>query len=226
VPVNAEDDDFLSQMHLLVMEQSHLFEFPMGSRDLLPDSPVHHGPWDPAECAQILGGWLAKGWLSVFVDSDHVAALGESAWWLRTSPANDPKYRDLHPSDAATLLRFPGKWLPGTPDGNVMVGPSDEGAAVPYADWAGEANGALATMQRRVSHFYRRPWGEKRGDEHSDWGTCVYYFWVLDGVVEQQVERYEDGTTLAFDRYHREDEYGFLTSEPLEPGDEWASLRH
>jgi len=76
-------------------------------------------------------------------------------------------------------------------------------------------------MQRRDSRFYRRPWVESRGDQYDGWGACVYYFWVLDGVVEQQVERYEDGTTLAYDRDHREDAYGAMAAGPLEPLEEW-----
>jgi hypothetical protein len=71
--------------------------------------------------------------------------------------------------------------------------------------------------------FYRRRWGESRDDEHDDWGPAVYYFWVQDGVVEQQVVRYEAGALLTYDRYHLEDQYGQLTVEPLDP-DEWATF--
>lgn len=77
------------------------------------------------------------------------------------------------------------------------------------------------STQPRDSRFYRRRWDEPRGDQHNEWGPCVYYFWVLDGVVEQQVERYTDGTTLAYDRHHPQDVYGFMTTEPLEPVEEW-----
>ena len=69
--------------------------------------------------------------------------------------------------------------------------------------------------------FYRRPWDGLRGDEHDDWGPAVHYFWVHEGVVEQQVERYDTGILLAYDRYHREDQYVLMSSEPLDP-DEWA----
>jgi hypothetical protein len=69
--------------------------------------------------------------------------------------------------------------------------------------------------------FYRRRWEESRGDEYDAWGPTVYYFWVLDGVVEQQVKLYDSGILLAYDRYHREDQYGGLTTEPMDP-DEWA----
>lgn len=69
--------------------------------------------------------------------------------------------------------------------------------------------------------FYRRRWDESRGDEHDDWGPAVYYFWVLHDVVEQQVELYDSGVMLAYDRYHREDQFGALTGERLDPV-EWA----
>lgn len=69
--------------------------------------------------------------------------------------------------------------------------------------------------------FYRRRWDETRGDEHDDWGPAVYYFWVHNGVLEQQLELYDAGILLAYDRYHIEDQYGQMTAEPLPPG-EWA----
>jgi hypothetical protein len=69
--------------------------------------------------------------------------------------------------------------------------------------------------------LYRRRWDESRGDEHNDWGAAVYYFWVHDSVLEQQVERYEGGVLLTYDRYHPEDQYGGMALEPLDP-DEWA----
>jgi hypothetical protein len=71
--------------------------------------------------------------------------------------------------------------------------------------------------------FYRRRWKESRGDDHHDWGAATYYFWVHDGAVEQQVEVYDSGVRLAYDRYHLDDEFGMLAREPLEDA-EWASF--
>lgn len=79
--------------------------------------------------------------------------------------------------------------------------------------------------EARDSRFYRRARNELRGDAYDVWGTATYYFWVLDGVVEQQVEVYENGTILAYDRYHTEDDYGFMTGEALEPAEEWDGYR-
>ena len=69
--------------------------------------------------------------------------------------------------------------------------------------------------------FYRRRWDETRGDEHDDWGPAVYYFWVHDGVLEQQLELYDAGILLAYDRHHTADQYGQMAVESLDPV-EWA----
>ena len=91
--VGRGDEDFISQMRLLVAEQGDLFEFPLASRDLLPGGTVRHGPWDPAECAEVLGAWFAKGWRTLFVDAGHAEPLGEPARWSRTSVDGDPRFR-------------------------------------------------------------------------------------------------------------------------------------
>ncbi|MFD2082762.1 hypothetical protein SAMN05421678_118145 [Actinopolymorpha cephalotaxi] len=70
--------------------------------------------------------------------------------------------------------------------------------------------------------FYRRRWDERRGDHYDDWGAAVYYFWVRGEVVEQQVEIYDAGVMLAYDRCHLEDDFGMLSQGGLDP-DEWAS---
>lgn len=75
--------------------------------------------------------------------------------------------------------------------------------------------------QTWVVPFYCRRWDETRGDEYDTWGPADYYFWVHDGVLEQQVERYDRGLLLAYDRYHREDQYRKMAVEPLD-ADEWA----
>lgn len=71
--------------------------------------------------------------------------------------------------------------------------------------------------------FYRRRWEEPRGDEYDDWGPAVYYFWVHDGEIEQQIEVYDSGVMLAYDRHHREDQYGQLSVEPLDEA-EWSAF--
>jgi hypothetical protein len=69
--------------------------------------------------------------------------------------------------------------------------------------------------------FYCRRWDERCGDRYDDWGAAVYYFWVHEGVIEQQVEIYDAGVMLAYDRYHTEDAFGVLSQEWLD-ANEWA----
>lgn len=69
--------------------------------------------------------------------------------------------------------------------------------------------------------YYRRRWTELRGDQHDDWGEAIYYFWVWNEVVEEQIEVYDSGVILAYDRCHVEDEFGGLSQVPLD-ADEWS----
>ena len=70
--------------------------------------------------------------------------------------------------------------------------------------------------------FYRRRWEESRGDAYDFWGSAVYYFWIQDGQVEQQVEVYDSGVMLAYDRYHPEDQFGRISLGALDEK-EWAA---
>lgn len=179
------DNDILGQMHLLVLEASRVFEFPQGSRDLLPEGTVHPGPWDPAEC-----GFLGVGSTGVALCCCRFGSR-RCAWRSRVVAAHvsplGTHFSDVDPRDAASLLRIQDLWLPDTPDGHAMICPSNAGAAAP-SDWAASAERALRTRHRRVSRLFRRPWDchwdGARGGSWGKWGTCVYYFWVLDGVVE------------------------------------------
>lgn len=69
--------------------------------------------------------------------------------------------------------------------------------------------------------FYRRRWNEPRKDDHDDWDAATYYFWVHGSVLEQQVEVYDSGVILAYDRYHVEDQFGGMSQVELDP-DEWS----
>ncbi len=65
--------------------------------------------------------------------------------------------------------------------------------------------------------YYLRPWDECRGDEHADWGLSLWYFEV-DGAgnVVRQVEAYECGKVLKYDRSNPNDQYGGLAEQPLD----------
>lgn len=120
-------------------------------------------------------------------------------------------------------------WLEPTDRRSDSVGPGPFIGAYDDIPAAAEGGGSWHSSRTRArvdvsrSRFFRRPWEEDRGDEFAEWGRAVYYFWVLDGQVEQQVERYVNGISIAYDRYWLHDHYGALSDQPLEPEDEWAA---
>lgn len=68
--------------------------------------------------------------------------------------------------------------------------------------------------------YFKRNWGETRGNELEHWGTSVWYFEVLDdGSVVRQVEVYTNGPALKYDEINIEDEYGCLADQPLDLDD-------
>lgn len=65
--------------------------------------------------------------------------------------------------------------------------------------------------------YFRREWDEDRGDQYASWGTSTFYLALDDeGYAHAQVEVYADGTVIAYDAKHDEDQYGFLTYAQLE----------
>jgi len=68
-----------------------------------------------------------------------------------------------------------------------------------------------------MSFFYKRPWDEKRGDAHDDWGTSVWFFEVAeDGFPVRQLEVYQTGIALRYDCTHLHDEFGMLSDASLD----------
>jgi hypothetical protein len=76
-------------------------------------------------------------------------------------------------------------------------------------------------MSRR---YYRRAWSESRGDQWDSWGPSVYLFETDEsGLPVRQIEQYASGRTLRYGPEHAEDDYSFLSSEPLE-AEEWVGF--
>ena len=68
--------------------------------------------------------------------------------------------------------------------------------------------------------YYKRHFEEPRTEQSEVWGTCDYYFETnQDGEVLRQIEVYENGKTLKYAEAIIEDEFGFLTDQPLELSD-------
>jgi len=68
-----------------------------------------------------------------------------------------------------------------------------------------------------TTHYYKRRFDETRTEQSESWGTCDYYFETnQDGEVLRQIEVYENGKTLKYSEQFIEDEFGFLTDQPLD----------
>lgn len=65
--------------------------------------------------------------------------------------------------------------------------------------------------------YLKRHWNELRGDAHHAWGTSWWYFEVDDkSWVLRQIEQYESGMRLRYDKHYTEDEFGGLAEKPLD----------
>lgn len=72
--------------------------------------------------------------------------------------------------------------------------------------------------------YFRRRWEESRGDQFDDWGASVWYFEVdAEGYPLRQVEVYDSGVVLTYDRSHDHDEFGGLGDQPID-ADDFASF--
>src|SRR5690349_733164 len=58
--------DFLCQMEIAVLEETPLYEIPLGSIDRVTP-PVEHGPWPATTCAAVLRLWHTAGWIGLYL---------------------------------------------------------------------------------------------------------------------------------------------------------------
>lgn len=68
------------------------------------------------------------------------------------------------------------------------------------------------------SRYFKKFWNESTGDELTDsWGNSTYYFETdLNLNVTKQLQLFQNGRTLKYDLQNFENEYGFLTDQPLD----------
>jgi hypothetical protein len=65
--------------------------------------------------------------------------------------------------------------------------------------------------------YYKRHFEEIRIEKSGHWGTCDFYFETdQNGEVLRQVEIYENGKRLKYSEEMIEDEFGFLTDQPID----------
>ena len=87
---------------------------------------------------------------------------------------------------------------------------------VRFAPAARSSDPWLGTFAGRMRYF-RRAWDESRGDEYDAWGTSTWYFEVGDdGYPLRQIEVYEHGVVLKYDRSLPDDVFGGLGNQALD----------
>jgi len=68
-----------------------------------------------------------------------------------------------------------------------------------------------------LRHVKRR-WNETRGDRHDSFGASWWYFEIDNQCnVIRQVEQYDDGPILGYNARKSNDEFGGISTQPLEP---------
>lgn len=68
------------------------------------------------------------------------------------------------------------------------------------------------------NRYFKKFWNETTGDELTDsWGNSTYYFETDKNLnVLKQIQIFENKKILKYDEQNLEDQYGFLTEQPLE----------
>ena len=65
--------------------------------------------------------------------------------------------------------------------------------------------------------YYKRNWEESRGDEFDNWGKSIWYFETDNsGLPIKQIEVYENGNVMKYDKIKSEDEFGRLGYKELD----------
>ena len=105
-------------MQLAVVEESWLFEAPLGISD--GRGVRVHGPWEPAACSRQLLAWFDAGLLQLYADApaDAPRPTNRAEWQIW----NEGQFlRALEPAAARDLLAHPERWTSATEDGFVRL---------------------------------------------------------------------------------------------------------
>ena len=128
-------------MHLAVLEESPLYEIPRGLTDLVPGTPVVHGPWPAATCAAVLRIWRSLNWIGLYYPEPPSEWRVTPAEWCARLLDGDV----LRSADAEALLGHPERWIAGHADGHACLYLSDAGEVTPWPRWH---EAALEAAQR------------------------------------------------------------------------------
>jgi hypothetical protein len=134
-------------MRILIAEETLLWQLTEQVTDYDAETTVVHGPWQAADCQQILARWLDRGLINCIaaawatkVRSGEVVQYEYDADW-RTRATQDGQHLVLARDDAAALLGDPSTWRVNGVGAGVMLCESPQAYELPFDDWFGELAG-------------------------------------------------------------------------------------
>jgi hypothetical protein len=134
--VNARaPSDLVRQMWLLIAEEAPLWELTQQVTDYYGgERTLAHGPWQAADCQQVLGRWFDCGLIDCIAvswatkaRSDEVVRYEYDADW-RTRATENGQHLVLARDDAGGLLKDPSAWRADGIGAGVMLCESDQAA--------------------------------------------------------------------------------------------------
>lgn len=140
--------DLVHQMRLLIAEEAFLWELTRQVTDYYDsERTVAHGPWQAADCQQVLERWFECGLIDCIalswatkVRSDEVVHYEYDADW-RTRTTEDGQHLILARDDARALLSDPNTWRPDGSGAGVMLCESDQADGLSFDAWFGKLAG-------------------------------------------------------------------------------------
>jgi hypothetical protein len=145
--------DLVRQMRLLIAEEAFLSELRQQVKDYYDsERTVVHGPWQAADCQQVLARWfdcglidcVAVAWATK-VRSDEVVHYEYDVDW-RTRATVDGQYLVLARDDAGALLSDPSTWRADGSGAGVMLCESEQAEGLSFDGWFGKLAGLPAHL--------------------------------------------------------------------------------
>jgi hypothetical protein len=128
-------------MRILIAEEAFLWQLTEQVTDYGTGTTVVHGPWQAADCQQVLTRWLDCGLIDCIatswatkVRSGEIVHYEYDADW-RTRATEDGQHLILARDDAAALLSDPSTWRADGVGSGVMLCESRQAHGLPFDDW-------------------------------------------------------------------------------------------
>jgi hypothetical protein len=161
--------DLVCQLRSLITEEAYLRDLTQQITDYHgSDRTIVHGPWQAADCQQILTRWfdcglidcIATSWATK-VRSDEVVHYEYDADW-RTRATEHGQHLILAHDDAGALLSDPSSWHADGDGGGVMLCASDQADGLSFDAWFGKLAGLPEHLRGHAGRGQPFPLGRHR----------------------------------------------------------------